>query len=636
MKKTLALLLACLMLFAFAAACGTDDDGYDEPVGPVVDPTDPTDPTDPVDPPPPPPELIRSNTPRDTLVVAYGGEMNGDFINGFGNNAYDLSIKTLLHGYKAVYYVSPSGEFILNPTVVRNLDVNEDADGNKTYTFTLQEDLKWSDGSAITAADYVTSLIFAASPEWAEAGASSTSGTDLLGYQAYRSGNNEYFEGVKLLGDFVFSLTIDGAELPYFYEENIVAYGPTNKAVYAPSVEIISDENGSRFSGSILADAERIASTERFAPTVVAGPYTFVSFENQIATLQRNPHFKGDENGKRPTFEFIVQQIVPDETDIDMLLAGDIDILPNMIEGEKIERVMADEFMNFSSYLRNGYGVLQMVCDWGPTADRNVRWAIALLVDRTALLDQVLGGFGGLVDGEIGEAQWMYHMKQREIRDQLIPIAMNIDRANDHLDQTEWAFEADGTTPFDRAKAGDGTYMRHNAAGQPLVIRHASANATIGAVLELEWLKNTPYAGMSFQFDSPDFNMILDQFYYGSDMADEDRIYSTFSMGTGFSAVYDPYFSWHSDFADSWINANGLVDAELDDLIIDMRRVTPGDKATYAELWLRYQVRWNYLLPAVPLYSNEYFNLFNAVVTQVPTTPFLDWYEIICEIGKFQ
>ena len=51
-----------------------------------------------------------------------------------------------------------------------------------TYTIHMKKDLKWSDGSAITAKDYVGSILWKASPKWLEVGASSDIGQGLLGY----------------------------------------------------------------------------------------------------------------------------------------------------------------------------------------------------------------------------------------------------------------------------------------------------------------------------------------------------------------------------------------------------------------------------------------------------------------------
>ncbi|MCL2628174.1 MAG: ABC transporter substrate-binding protein [Oscillospiraceae bacterium] len=597
MKKILAILLATVMLLVLVAGCG----GATQKVG-------------------------------GTLTVGYGRAATGDFIHGFGNSAYDLSIKTLLHGGASMFVVTLEGHLETNKTTLRSLDEEVDDEGNKTYTITIQRDLKWSDGERITAKDYVAAYLWNASPQWIEAGADSYEGVELIGWEAYNEGETEYFAGIQLIDDWKYSLTVAAEELPNYSEYMYISASPIPLHSYAPEINIVSDENGSKFDGDIADDAMRVATEERFAPTVVCGPYTFVSFENNVVTLKVNLNYKGDSNGKKPTIEYIQQIEVSDATDVDMLFAGDVDYLPEEIVGEKIERVKAEPGFEAHSFLRNGYGVMNMACDWGPTADVNVRWAIACLVDRNALLEQVLEGYGGLVDTEAGEAQWMYQMKKGELQEQLIPIALSVSRANEYLDKTEWKFEADGTTPFDPSKATGGGYFRHNAAGEMLTIVHGAANAQVGAVLEIEFLKNTPLAGINYNFEYPDWDTILDQLYFAFRLPDEERYFSTFSMGTGFGVPFDPYYSWHSDFLGTYINAAQFEDAELDSHIISMRRREPTDHEGYLDAWFKYAIRWNQMLPSIPLYSNEYFDLHSSRVQNVNTNPFASWYAIISEI----
>ena len=45
----------------------------------------------------------------------------------------------------------------------------------------------------------------------------------------------------------------------------------------------------------------------------------------------------------------------------------------------------------------------------------------------------------------------------------------------------------------------------------------------------------------------------------------------------------------------------------------------------YAAWWKYYMTRWNYLLPEIPLYSNEYYDVYNAKIKGVdehPTNPY--------------
>ena len=92
----------------------------------------------------------------------------------------------------------------------------------------------------------------------------------------------------------------------------------------------------------------------------------------------------------------------------------------------------------------------------------------------------------------------------------------------------------------------------------------------------------------------------------------------------------------------AYIEYNGeMVELGMDFLSMAMVYNTQpaGDYATeddvYAAWWRMYITRWNYLLPEVPLYSNEYYDLYNAQIKGVqeyPTNPYwspanalIDW-----------
>lgn len=655
-RKTFALLLSAVLLLGLLAACGPQEDNTTP--GPASTDTAPPPPSPTqtgqipgaspdANPSPEPgvdpnapvrPANFNSKTPRDTFVVGTV-EINGDFINGFGNSAYDKSIKVLLGYYEhhsATYYTTAEGQLALNKTVVRNVTTSIDAAGNKTYTFDLNPDLKWSDGSPITADEYVACLLLYASPEFAAAGCSSEAGDGLLGSVAYVEGDTKTFEGAQVLGPHSFSLTIDAEELPYFWETGWVMYFPIPLKVWLPGISVVSGPDGSSFSGDITALCQNIAETERYAPSVASGPYMFISFDSTTVVLQRNPYFLGDPEGNMPTFEWVIQTVVSDVTDVDMVIAGDLDLNAGNIEGSKIEAAKASEFAVAYSYLRAGYGLLAFACDFGPTADQNVRWAVSCMIDRNAIIDHVLKGYGGTVDAAYGMAQWTFQARRRELAQRLIPISFNLDRANDFLDQTEWVFEADGTTPFDRAKANDqGTYMRYNSAREMLVIHHLSASTSVGGAIESETLKNSPMIGMKYEVTHGDWNDLLDNYYYGYDLG-ADRYYHAFNLAANFTATPDPYWDgWHSSLLGTWMAPTQYATPELDAIVMEMRSLDPSETERHADLWVEFQVEWQKGLPQIPLYSNEYFDIFNNVVVSVPTSPYASYEEVICQIEKW-
>ena len=60
-----------------------------------------------------------------------------------------------------------------------------------------------------------------------------------------------------------------------------------------------------------------------------------------------------------------------------------------------------------------------------------------------------------------------------------------------------------------------------------------------------------------------------------------------------------------------------------------MRETTPGDNVAFLEAWFNYVVRFNQILPVIPLYANEYYDFFSARVQGVATTPYANWANII-------
>lgn len=603
--------------------------------------------------------------PSSTLTVGTP-EFNGDFVYDFTNNSYDKYVKDLTSGeyYYSTYTHTPENEFVLNEVVVKGVDIADDEAGNRTYTFELHDDLLWNDGTPITAFDYVFGLLVRASREWLAQGTTATAGDSLVGYEAYHSpapltddagnvvdadGNivEDYegltedeladkFAGVQLIDEYTFSVTIDGANLPYFYETSYAKAVPLASAVWAPGCDIESDAEGSRIVGIDLSEAlATVAGTERYAPTVTCGPYSFVSNENSTVTLKANPYFKGDLDGELPKFENVVVKYVNSDTDVDQVITGEIDLTNGVVEGKKIEAAKAADTSDVNSYKRYGYGMIAFHCDFGPTADQNVRWGLACLIDRTEVLDYVLGGYGGTVDGPYGVAMWQYQEREDELDEQLIPISFNIEKANEYFDATEWVFEADGATAFDATKAtADASYIRHNAAGEALRIEHmGSENNDVTRAVQSQFAKNAGLAGVTFNVTEADFGTLLDNYYYGFQMGD-DQFYHSFNLANSFEPEYDPYYgSDHSDFAGTQVNSTQISDAALDTAIEKMRELSPDQTEEHADAFVEYVVRWNQLLPSIPLYSNEYFDIFNVRITGVETTPFVTWAQIVCKIA---
>lgn len=717
-----------------------------------------------------PADQIEKMTDANTLVVA-GAELNGDYINGFGNSSYDVWIKNLIGNYGgslgyATIYSNEGGELKYNPTVnAADPEVKTNEDGSKTYTFKIKDNLVWNDGTPITAKDYVFGVLFANMPEWTTAGADNgTSGLELKGYKAYHDGETLTHAGLALVDDHTFSVTIDKAYVPYYYETALVGTSPTPRHRYAPNLDIVAGENGAAtlavkegyqisdedkktlidnetkkvaaleaaykadydyYVGAgeeepgfnqadydalvagdyakvyeeqtkeykegetkpepisadhlyllqqlIAVDAEKktlagyqdgsieldaisllktaaaleVSQTYRYNPDVTSGPYNFVSFGNNMAKVTLNDKFVGDANGKKPTIQNVIVQTVNNKVATDFVIAGTIDINPGVIEGAMIEKAKASPDAGFTHYYRNGYGVMPILNDIGATQYVGVRRAIGFLLDRAAFVNSIAEGYGSVVSGAYGLAQFEYAERGFDLEnsDGWTTYTLNVTEANKALDDTPYKFEADGTTPWDAAKAQEAynkdkegfNYWRYDEKGEAgggrlRVIHQGSEGLDTTILISTQLPDNAKQAGMQYIVQQVDFATLLKS-YYTPDAKNKDAA-TVFNMGTNFGVPNDPFYSYHSSQIGAQ-NKERVNDPELDKILETMRVAEAGTeegKKVWLDGWVQFQKWFNANLPQLPLYGNDYHDIFNKRVKGLETTPMWDWSYDIADI----
>lgn len=589
-----------------------------------------------------------------TLVIG-SPEMDGNFLDGFsrGNQSgykpdvYDGWARQLLHGYET-YSIEKHGKIVLNETVVDELFTEVDEiTGNKTYTFNLHNDLYWSDGENITAKDYVFSLLMQASIDWQKLGSSYKLGDKLLGYEEYRSGDSSEgvkFEGVILVDEYTFSLTIDSEFTPLFYETLYISLKPLPFHILTPENTIIdSDFTGSWIEAGGFSLLEQAASVSgyRYFPEVTSGPYKFVSFINKEIILEINDQFKGNFEGKKPVIENIIIKEIDLYYNGDLVINGEIDLVSEIIEETIIEAAIESPYASVDSFERNGYGMLAFAAHFGPTVDYRVRQAITHAIFKDDFFDSYPDYYNHGVESEYGKEQWMAIESEQWIEDNFFDhFRGHSSIGNDILDTTEWIYEADGVTPFDRSLARYySEYYRYNAEGEMLEIHHfSSLNSTNYDDIYNSINNSLQSIGINYTLTFDEYQVYLDHYYYTYDLLPEEKQFHMFNAASNFTIDYDPFKNWHSSTIGTYCNPNQLEDSitnpnapledgekTLDELTVLMREVEPGDYDTYLSLWKEYQLRWYKLAPNIPTYTNQYFTVFDSNLKGVDTTPYWDW-----------
>lgn len=220
------------------------------------------------------------------------------------------------------------------------------------WTFTLRPDLKFHDGSPCTPADVVASINAILNPDLASPGRN----------------NIGPIESVAALDDGTIRFTLS---TPYADFAEAMAY---SNARIIPATVIEGDFEGLRSTAN------------------GTGPFRLVSYEpDRLVVVERNP---GYYDPARPYLDRIELRVLPDlGSQVSALLAGEIDMIQTLGPNEymrldgrggvDVQRTPSGQFcnVNFGTKI-------------APFDDIRVRKALALTIDRDAMLDFMTEGFG--------------------------------------------------------------------------------------------------------------------------------------------------------------------------------------------------------------------------------------------------
>lgn len=592
------------------------------------------------------------------VVIGTSTEASGDWAySAFvrNPNATDKAVMTLTDDMTTVDS-DQHGDYGINKTVVKSYERIEEENGNVTYKFVINDGLKFNNGEAVTAQNFVAWIMFVTSPAGKEMGVVSATYNMLPGGLAYRNGETNVLSAVRLYDEKTFSITIaktgeDGetSYLPYYYDITYAAMQAVNLTYWFGEGWSVKDDgegvyfvnaDGKEFTAETVGETVEAA---RFATgnRVTAGPYNLVSFDqsSREIVLEVNENYNGNFEGQKPGIQKLVIVKTSEDTVMDMITTGQIQIYSQIADGSEVNAVMdlieaGTIDSSTSQYDRAGYGYFGFACDFGPTQFTEFRQAIAYLLDRVEFAQTFCKGWGSVVHGPYCTAFTM--TAKTDIEKKINHYDYNPEKAVELLKQAGFVYNADGSDYVDgsgevryakvteeQAKyyesfnkvLADGTIL------MPATVNWASSEGNAVSALLSTMLANsdaTKAAGVSIVKTEMTFPSMLSYMYrQESNGAVGDftvPTYNMFNLATGYNGgVYDESYNWTLDpeYIEQGMNVQRLYDKELDKLSMDMvYGVEPGDEATYLSLWEKYIIRWNELLPMVPLYSNIYVTVY--------------------------
>ncbi|XMB67364.1 ABC transporter substrate-binding protein [Mycoplasmatota bacterium zrk1] len=517
--------------------------------------------------------------PEGTVRVG-NTSFNGQFFDGWGNSSYDNNIRRLVFGNGGLLCIGEDAKYH------QNFMVESYEDNGMEFIFHLNQGIQYSTGEEFTADDVIYTYEFYMDVEALTAVGSSTS-------------LPEYLESVEKIDEYTVKFNL---------KERIYTTLGTVFTQY-----IISEDQIEEFRPADITPQQHVYDSLLSQP-VGMGPYKLEQYaEGQFVKLTWNPYYTGNYAGDVPSIRNVVVRVVSDVTDIDELLTNNIDILAGVVDEDKIDAAKDSEDHTFNNYDRHGYGHITFHNDFDVTKYKEVRKAIAYATDRQAFISDFLGAYGRPVQGPYSTN---FPMVTPEFEASLINYQANADKVAEVLEAEGWA------------KGDDGIYAKN---GEKLIINVACGTKSWKDSFALIWEGSVEEYGIQFNVHHIDFAVLLDHYYgfstYGTDVS--ERKYHAFALATSYNGPdFDGYANWHSDKvydfgAQASGNTSRFEDAQADEYLMNMRQATTYE--VYEENYQAWVTLMNDNMPLIPMYSNDYHDLYSSRLENLNTGPIWGW-----------
>ncbi|MCB2300538.1 ABC transporter substrate-binding protein [Clostridium tagluense] len=341
---------------------------------------------------------------KDTIIIGFTAP-EGKFNPIYGGTTDDGYVTDL------VFEGLMSNDIQGNPTglVAKEWKISED---NKTYTFTLNKDIKFSNGEKLTAKDVEFTYTALCDPKYD--GPRADAVEKLAGYKEYNKGDAKTVTGIKVIDDYTISFTLTEVKAPALIGD--FGYGIMCKNYYA-------------FEKGNTAKLK-----ELFLKPMGSGPYLFKGYKaGQEADFEKNPtYWKGEAKINK-----LILKVTNAQTAIQSLSAGEVDIDRIGTSPENIQMVKTAGFVNMQMYPDNGYGYIGLNLKDEKLKDVKVRQALTYGLNRKGFIDAKYKGYAEVCNAPVSQVSWAY-------TDDINKYAYDPVKANALLEEAGWIKKDDG------------------------------------------------------------------------------------------------------------------------------------------------------------------------------------------------
>ncbi|MBE1446541.1 ABC transporter substrate-binding protein [Paenibacillus sp. OAS669] len=440
---------------------------------------------------------------RTTTFISGTQTPEGVFNPYFYQNGWDGNVTGVL--FASLITKDETGKPI--PELAEKWDTSAD---QLTYTFHLRPNLKFSDGTPLTAEDVAFTLTLLHDPAYD--GRVDISQAYIKGGAAYKEKKADTVEGIKVIDPLTIQFTTEKVTtlaLPLLGGEVLskAYYGKEYKQGNLDYIKTLHDK------------------------PLGAGPYQFDKFiKGQEVRFTANPNYYAG----KPAVENFIFKITNNDTNLQYIKVGETDYDRFTANRDNFDQLKALGFVNINTFTAISYVYLDFNSGGKFLKDKRVRQALYYGLDRQKFTDILYQGFGEVANVPVSPASWAYTKE-------VTPYPFDPQKAKQLLDEAGWKVGADGIREKD---------------GQKLKLQYLGRKGyNIDDVLIPLAKENFKDIGIAVEAEILDFNALLAKRKKG------DFDIASFTS-TNFSDPYDGVKSFHSKY-----NVSGYFNPKIDQLI---------------------------------------------------------------------
>lgn len=398
----------------------------------------------------------------------------------------------------------------LEPLLAESWQVAED---HLTYTFHLRKNIAWADGQPFTARDIRYSFDRIRDP--------AVDAAHLRNYY-------QDIERLEVLDDHTVRFHY---RIPYFLALQFCGG--------IPIVPVHLFKPGEDFNKHPIARSP-----------VGTGPYRLLHWRTgEEIVLVRNEAYWG----VRPHLDRLVFKIIPDPTvALHVLKQGGLDV-SGLLPIQWVKQTQSERFQEMFRKLKY-YTPRYNYVGWNMKrplfADRRVRVAMTMLIDRETILRRVLFGFGTVVSGT-------FYVNSPEYNRNIKPWPYDPAAALALLEQAGWK-RRDGNGPLEK----DGTPFQFEFI--------LPAGSKIGEQIATMFQENLKQVGIRMEIRKLEWAVFIQKI--------DSRNFDACTLGWSLGWESDPYQIWHSSMAEKGSNFVGFRNEEADRIIEAARQEFDPEK----------------------------------------------------------